>query len=253
MLTILKAYPYLFANLLSFSALLCAARLLLTPAQWRTMLLSGLANVPAFGLLIYLEEEYWRPARVGGWILGLEDALCSFVVAAMAWFIVALFFRDRILFEMKGTKVFRRYLLVAGLSMAAFLMAFFIGLSGMTALIVACAGVALFLLATQRPLWPLALLGLFAFPAFWLSLVKVDFWLWPNFVSQWSPQPPWGLRFLGIPLGEIVWSSVFGAYWPLFTTYIFNGRTRRGSSVPLGFIGDPPSSKRGNLSSDSSR
>lgn len=226
MLGILKAYPYLFANLLTCSVLLCAARLLLRPAQWRMMLLSGLANVPSFGMLIYLEEKYWRPVRIGGWILGLEDALCSFVVAAMAWFIAALFFRDRILLEMRGAMVWCRYLLVAGFSMAAFLMAFFAGLSGMSALIVACAGVTLFLLATQKPLWPLALLGLFAFPAFYLSVVKVDFWLWPDFVSQWSPQPPWGLRFRGIPLGEIVWSSVFGAYWPLFTTYIFNGRTR---------------------------
>jgi len=232
-LATLKAYPYLFANLLSFSVLMCAARLLLGPAQRRTMILSGLANVPSFGLLIYLEEEYWRPARMGGWALGLEDALCSFVVAAMAWFIVGLFFQDRILLKMRGAMVFRRYLLMAGLSMAVFLLVFFAGLSGMAALVVACSGVAVFLLVTQRPLWPLALLGLFAFPAVYLSVARVDFWLWPDFVSQWSLQPPWGLRFLGIPLGEIIWSLVFGAYWPLFTAYIFNGRAR-GNVRPSG-------------------
>jgi hypothetical protein len=27
-----------------------------------------------------------------------------------------------------------------------------------------------------------------------------------------------------LPLGEITWSIVFGAYWPLFTAYIFDAK-----------------------------
>jgi len=31
-----------------------------------------------------------------------------------------------------------------------------------------------------------------------------------------------GLMILGIPLGEIAWASIFGAYWPLFMMHILD-------------------------------
>jgi hypothetical protein len=94
----------------------------------------------------------------------------------------------------------------------------------MSALIIATGLLALYLLIRKFSLWPLALAGVFLFPLIYLSMTRFDFWLWPDFVGQWSKTLPWGKRVLGLPLGEITWSIVFGAYWPLFTAYIFDAR-----------------------------
>ena len=95
---------------------------------------------------------------------------------------------------------------------------------GMSALIIAVTLLALYLLARKPSHWPLALAGVLFFPLIYLSITRFEFWLWPNFVDQWSKTLPWGKRVLGLPLGEITWSIVFGVYWPLFTAYIFDAK-----------------------------
>jgi len=168
-----------------------------------------------------LEKCYWSPKRVGGWILGPEDLLISFAVALMAWFIVALLLRGKISFASTTPGFFRRYNTAAGLSVGFFLVFHFSGLEPMASLILTCGVMAILLQIIRRDLWPLALCGFLGFPLLYLLVVRLDFWLCPDFILQWNRDSVWGVTFLGFPLGEITWSVVFGAYWPLFFSYTF--------------------------------
>jgi hypothetical protein len=224
-MTFISAYPYLCASLLDFAVIMALGKKLLSKRQWWIMKATGLAGTAPFAFLILLENEYWTPRRLGGWALGVEDLICSFFVAAMAWFSVAIYFRDRITFATPIRKFWLRYWGLAIVSVSCFLVIYFVlGLTGMSALILATGLLAVYLLVRKFSLWPLALTGLLVFPVIYLSMTRLDFWLWPNFLEQWSKALPWGRRVMGLPLGEITWSIVFGVYWPLFTAYIFDAQ-----------------------------
>jgi hypothetical protein len=218
----IKGYPYLFANILSLMLFLALGTALLKKEHRNIMVLGGLLNATSFGFLVYLEGVYWSPLRIGGGILGIEDVLCSFDVAAMAWFIVSLIMCRRIEYGFRWEIFLKRFFFLSGLAVSFFLFFCGVGVSGMTSLLCTCVAASLVMLLLKRSLWPLAAVGLFSFTLLYLFVVKIYFLMWPDFVEQWSPAPPWGTRFWGIPLGEISWAAVFGAYWPLFTGHIFN-------------------------------
>ena len=220
LLLISQDYPYLSASVLMFLLCLVAGRLLLPPQQFRATIFSGLLNAPCCLFTPLLEKSYWSPKRAGGWILGIEDPLISYVVAAMAWLSVAFLLRNRLAFCMPAAGFFRRYNTAAGMSVALFLAMHLSGLDAMTALIVTCGVMAVCLQILRRDLWPLSLTGFLGFPILYLLIVKLDFWLWPESIFQWNPG--WGQTIFGLPLGEILWAVVFAVYWPLFFGYTFN-------------------------------
>lgn len=228
-----QAYPYLFSNIASFLIFVVGGRFILQKRHWDAMLLCGALNAPAFPFLVLLEDEYWMPVRLGGGILGVEDILCSFMVAAMAWFAVALLFGRRITIPERPKILWPRYRIIAGVSVLIFLLSYLVGLTGMTALVLTCALVAGLLILRERGLWPVALGGVVGFAVIYLVIVRIYFFIWPDFVLQWNMQAFWGRSVGGIPRGEIVWASVFGAYWPLFMMHVLDIRYERSSTQTM--------------------
>ncbi|MBE3135386.1 MAG: hypothetical protein IMZ55_18115 [Acidobacteria bacterium] len=218
-LALIETYPYFFASALGTVLCLIAGGLLLSRAQFRASVLSGLLNAPGFVFMPLLERHYWHPRRLGGWILGVEDALCSFMVALMAWVVVAVLLRGKLSDRMGTAGFLRRYNAACALSIGLFLSAYVAGLDAMSALIVACALMAMLLQAANRGAWPLAVGGMCGFGLAWWAAVRLFFWLWPEFSSQWNGASVWGALVIGVPLGELTWALVFGSYWPLFVAY----------------------------------
>ena len=216
LIELFQSYPYLFTNLVSFLIFVVGGRWILQKHHWRLMVICGALNAPAFPFLIFLENEYWRPVRLGGWILGVEDILCSFMVAAMVWFVIGLLFGRRIALSDRLRIVWPRYRIIAGVSVLIFLLCYMVGLTGMTSLVLSCMIVTGLLLCRNRELWPIALVGLVGFTAVYLAIVRIYFFIWPDFVLQWNARGFWGHLIGGVPLGEIAWALIFGAYWPLF-------------------------------------
>jgi len=221
-MTIIKIFPYLFAALLCLVVFLPAGKLLLTRDQWRVMILSGLANAASFPFIVFFETEYWNPIRLGGWIVGVEDLVCPFTMAAGGWLVVSLFFRNRIFANVHIS--WQRSRIMGSLSVGLFLLFYLMKLGGMTSLLLCCATFTVLLLINNKTLWPFALAGMVGIPPLYFLVVKVDFWLWPDFVSQWNKNNFWGATIMGLPRGEITWSMVFGAYWPLLTAHLFDVR-----------------------------
>jgi hypothetical protein len=219
-LELIEEYPYFFANALGTLLSLGVGALTLSRAQLRLSVLSGLLSAPCFLFMPLLERHYWQPRRFGGRSLGAEDVLCSFMVAAMAWAVVAVVLRGRLSDRIVRSGLPRRYNLTCGVSICLFVAGLAAGLSAMSALIGACAVMAAVLLWANRRAWPLAVVGTCGFGAAWFAAVRLFFWLWPEFAHQWNPGSAWSAPVLGVPLGELTWAIVFGAYWPLFVAYV---------------------------------
>ncbi|MDY6881088.1 MAG: hypothetical protein SV686_12635 [Thermodesulfobacteriota bacterium] len=223
---LVNMYPYLFANLfylfVLFSGLLFVAK-----GNRRLVYLAGLVNIPCFPFLIYFEEIYWYPKRFGGWVLGIEDAICSFVVGAMVVLVVLLFFDYRSSRDTSLSRILSRYFSFCTISVILFflfLLAF--GANPMTALIFSNAIVFSLLLLLRKDLLTVALLGMIGYGVAHFVLMKIGFWLLPGFLESWNLGTLWGHTLFNVPLGEITWAFFYGAFWPVFIAHVFDLRVR---------------------------
>ncbi|MBX7207490.1 MAG: hypothetical protein K1X78_04190 [Verrucomicrobiaceae bacterium] len=228
----IREHPYFWANLLSTAWLTALGALLLRRSDFRLSIISGLLNAPCFVFLRFLEGSYWTPVRLGAAVLDAGDVLCSYAVAAMAWFALTAGQRRRITAAFSWRVFLVRYNAVAGLSVVCFLAVYAAGMEGMTALVVTCLAVALVLFVRLRSFRAMALESMLRFGVLYFAVVKVYFAFWPAFVKQWNPVPPWGVPVAGVPLGEIVWSLVFGAYWALFMAFVFRMAITKEDGAP---------------------
>jgi len=209
------SHPYLFATLPLLAAVILLPWLAPNRDYRRAAVFSGLACLPGF-LAEITYTEYWRPVLLGGMRCGVEDLLFSYSTGVLAWLTASLW-------SLEGCAVGIRSYRIALLRSLPWVLAtaaadvglWFAGLDRLTAGLLSSAGLLLFLLGRRASLWRLALAGLVSFTLVYLLIVKLDFAVWPNFVSYWNADGLWGSLVFGIPRGEVAWAAVFGAVWPV--------------------------------------
>jgi hypothetical protein len=216
-----SVYPYLYTSIITIILLILVSRKLLDPEQQTLVIFSGLTNIPCFAFTVMFEGVYWTPVRLGGWVLGVEDILCAYALAALTWFATVYRFRAISREPSAFHEIIKRYCIVSGISGVAFFPFYFAGINVMTAFILMCFIVGLSLFVLYPRLRKLALAGIWKAPLVYGTMVKIYFLVWPDLALQWNTTTLWGKMFFGIPLGEIAWAISFGFYWPLFIGYVF--------------------------------
>lgn len=224
LLDLIKSQPYLAANLFYLMWVIIGLFLAVPPKQRTLVIVSGLISIPSFPFMVLLENNYWIQNRLGGGILGIEDVICAFVVAAMVWIVIAMLFRNRIKSDISTHGAFYRYISFAGISVFLFLTFFHIELLPMTALVLCNFVVWILLLYRRRDLLLFSLSGMIAYGFVHFFLMKTCFIFIPDFILTWNVENIWGKPILGVPLGEITWAMAYGAFWPLFIAYSFRIR-----------------------------
>ena len=223
MKALILTYPYLVTTIVTLLATLMVARILLLKSQQRIVFISSLAAIASWPFTVFLENEYWNPTRMGGFQLGIEDALFSFDAAAISMLITILILNSRLTFDFQMRPFIKRSLIPFFLATIIFLSGYRAGLNAMTSLLLTQAALIVFLLGFRPDMLLMAIIGLLGFVPVYFIMVKVVFWVWPNFVYEWNQNQLWGRLIWGVPLGEVVWALGFGAWWPLFVGYVFNG------------------------------
>ena len=231
----LGTYSYLFSDLLWLSGLLLVVRSFPLASHRRLLVRLGIVMIPncLFSLANY---DYWSPIRVGGWVLGPEDMLFAFNVAAMGCLPAVWLYRRQLIVAEQPVPHIGRLLAVGIPAQCAFLVLFSMGRSGMASAILVQLMAVGSLLLLRPDLWRFAAAGGIGFSMIYCGIVKTVFWIWPGFVACWKSTPPWGLLLFGIPLGEIAWAASFGLFWPLFAGYVFDLRLSAVGRSPRPFI-----------------
>ncbi len=219
-----RAYPYLIGGVMGFAALLVGTSRLSRAEHRRIAIRLGLMMLPNFLYSALVEQDYWNPRRLGGWILGVEDLLCSFDVGAAAFLPAVLVFGSRLDVPAGGVPNRGRIGLVVAVSTFLWLSQLWMGHSSMGTLIVTQSVLGLALVARRPDLWPLSVAGSAGFLFLYGTSVKAIFWAWPEFVTCWRSEWPWGELVYGLPLGELAWAASFGFFWPLFAGFVFDLR-----------------------------
>jgi hypothetical protein len=213
-----RSYPYLGSGILS--VLVFVSPYLALPLQRRTMLLSGALLLPFLPLAVVFNGSYWSPSRLAGGSFGVEDLLFTFLSASVAWGASAWPWRRSLRPQIRTSQIIGRGLQIYLLALAAFLLLRISGIGLMTSYLLAHLPIVGVLLALRPCNWRLGACGLVCYPVLYLSALSVYYRIWPGFAAEWAAVDLWGFRILGIPTGEIGYSSSFGAGWPLFVAYV---------------------------------
>ena len=216
MSNMLTSHPYIFSILPLFTVvcviLFRGRRRQLT----RVALYSGLACLPC-SLLALTDREYWRPARLGGGPIGVEDLLFTFTTGAVVWLCSAWPYRRdlRMPSHLPARRVAKRILLWGLPSEALQAALWLAGLDYMSAMLLASVPLLTVLLVRRPRLWILAFSGLAFFVPVHFAGFKLAFATLPDLVLQWNKQGPWATGFLGVPAGELAWAAAFAILWPV--------------------------------------
>lgn len=200
-LSLWRTYPYLWGTLILLGITFLGSRFY--PRKQRPLIWqSGLANTPAFICVVFLEEAYWAPDRLGDYILGIEDVLISFVVGAMAWLVAAWPHRHRLGRDPDPGSSWRRYLWYSPPVAGVYFLLVAARLGPMTSLIVTLLLAWGAFLILRPDLWSLSLSGLLLFPLGYYPCVKMVYLIWPDSVHQWNLKLFWGNLIGGVPAGN---------------------------------------------------
>jgi hypothetical protein len=195
----LGTYPYFFSDVLCLSGLLLAARSLPVASHRRLIVRLGLINIPNGVFSVAYPDywkDYWHPSRVGGWVLGPEDMLFGFNVGAMGCLAAVWLYRHQLMVAEQPVPRIGRILAVGIPTQCAFLVLFSMCRSGMASAILAQLMALVLLLLLRPELWRFSAAGGIGFPLMYGGVVKLMFWIWPDFVSCWTGAPPWGWLLL---------------------------------------------------------
>jgi hypothetical protein len=224
---ILQTYPYFFANLPTLILCVILPMLLGNRKARRTACYSGLCCMPCSLVALLHNDRYWQPVRLGHLPYGIEDLIFTYIVGVIVWMGAWLLFREKILIgDVAVPKAISRLLPDGALSGTLTVVLYAAGMDPMTVVLVVGCALAIALLIRRRSLWRLSAAGSVVFPLFYIAVVNLQFRVWPDYVLYWIPSGPWVRLFLGIPVGEVLWSVMFGALWPALVATAFGIRLR---------------------------
>jgi hypothetical protein len=213
------AHPYLTATLGLLAVFVLG--LLFARCERRQVLLSALLFTPAAFFCFSFVPEYWQPWCLGNLKPGVEDYLFCFSVGGIAWFFATLPVQPEIQLSSGIRAIVLRCGIMAFIASSAFIALRMAGIRAMPAALVPMAAVSLALGVRYRRLWKLAAGGAIGFGLLYTAMLAVALVVWPDLRPYWDDGNLWGAAFLGVPLEEIAWASLFGAAWPLVLCYIW--------------------------------
>jgi hypothetical protein len=237
---ILKTHAYLFANLPLLALISGIAIRARRENLGAAALFSGVACLPASVLALMHEGGYWRPIRLGGGPLGIEDLVFAFTVGAAAWLCAAGPYRKLAApgHIVTGQAVTRLLLWGAASSAAAFGL-WRAGVDCMSATLAPAFLLLAALLARRAQLWPLAITGPAVFVPLYVVVVRVQLAVWPDYLLQWSRGGPWSGMVFGMPAGEIAWAAAFAAVWPVAIASAAGMELNPAKLLPLALMEEP--------------
>lgn len=215
-------YPYLVWSLLLLGS--CLTGFYFFSRERKKILISAFLSMPAACTAILFVPEYWKPARIALFSIGIEDLIFSFATGGIVWFLVSFSVGRDFSYSISLSTVVKRYsiLLALGLSLMYFLYGstkWDVMAEAIVGIIIA--GLILLVRFRFKP-WRIAVAGSMLFTLYYLIITIFVLKLFPHMKLYWNNSHLWGISVFNVPLGEIVWAFFFGAVWPLAMAYVFD-------------------------------
>ncbi len=221
-LATLRDYPY--AVTCAVYVALYVLGLRLAPRQRRAMLAGSLLALPQALMPAALVPEYWHPRSVAVALVALEDVAYVFAAGGFAWLAAVAAVRNRLVVSFEPRRIALRWLAYYGFGALVFNASHLAGMRAMDALLASMVATIVGLLALRRTLWPLAASGALIGLAACLTILKLALVIWPQLIESWNAPNLWGVWFWGMPLEELVWTSLYPPAWGLGLAFMLDAR-----------------------------
>ena len=232
MLGFLKTHPYLVANIPLLVTIVVVGTCARPRRFAQTFVPAGLLCIPSALIAFTFEGDYWAPDRLGGLMIGIEDVIFSFNAGALAWLLAAWPFRRRIRATVEMKAAMTRFASLSLIGGIVIIGSHLWGNHSMVGFAAASLVVLSVILALGPKRWVLAVTGGLLFTTAHTLLVRIQFWIWPDYVTFWNREGLLGTSFVGVPLIEPLWALFFGSVWPVIVGFVFDVRFDRFHSPP---------------------
>jgi hypothetical protein len=180
----------------------------------RSAVIAGLLFTLFIPTTLIHEGAYWRPHRLFGGPIGIEDVLFLFRFGALSWLGTFWPWRTQLRFGSPTLKSLRFVgLCTAAAMICAWLLSHVMG--AMHVFIVVQAGLAAFLLIIRPFPTRVMLSGLILFPSYYALHVLLLASLLPGFSAMWTGSEPYMATFIGLPIEEFLWTLSAAICYPL--------------------------------------
>lgn len=187
---------------------------LLMRHERRSMLMSGLAILPAVLLFGPAASSYWTPERLFGLSIGIEDFVFMFCEASQSWGFVALVIGPLPRITPFSPAAIKRFTPIALLGIALFFGAHRLGLSYGLSAILCQSAAALTVVAIRPGLGGASALAALSHLLSYLAGMGLARLLFgPDFTTMWLHETMLGPTVFGLPIEEYLWAASFGAAW----------------------------------------
>lgn len=188
----------------------------------KSILFASILAMPQslYGLLVV--PVYWQPERILIFGIGLEDALFSFLTGGLAWIVVLTFLKDPVLPDFIWQKLIFRFFLCILFGFIVAPVLYHCGIRDMVNPFITMIIWTLVIVAFDRKYLKLTAIGAFSFLLVYGIGFKFQILFWPSYFSFWNWENMWGLKFMEIPLEELVWAFLYGGSWSLTVAFILN-------------------------------
>lgn len=220
--TLFLKYPYLSSQMVWFSIFLLL--LLILSDQRRPIIWAGLFALPQALFAIGFIPEYWHPDRIFAIGVGPEDFIFSFFAGGLSYGCAVLFLRQKIRLDIQFHQVLKRYLICCLFGIVSITLLSLMGLSKIHGALITLILWGVILLLIKKRLWSFAAWGFVGFTIVYFLGFEIILMIWPDLSSLWTWENLMGLEFLGIPLEELIWASLYGPIWALTVAFLLNAR-----------------------------
>lgn len=187
----------------------------------RSLLLAGMIELLHVPPLIWFQNVYWSPNRLGGLALGIEDILVSFAIGVGAWFCAIWPWRARLRLQIEAGVVVRRLLIVALPSTLFAIGVWLLGSGVMPVLLYTMAATLLALGWHDRRHLRLSATAVLLYTPYYTAILWLTEALFPGFFTIWDGPQLWGVDLWGLPLEELAFVVAYSAVWPMILGFAF--------------------------------
>ena len=186
------------------------------------MIISSLAVLPFAFFDYYSQPSYWHPQTFWNIPIGIEGFLAGFSFGGIASVLYEEILNKH-LRKIRETKKkqFEHLIIptiVIGISFIAFV---FLKMNMMHALMTGLLAGIVFLILMGKDLFvPLLFSGIF-FGFFYLIVLFIWLRMFPDAFYWWNLNIFWNITLLGIPLGEVLFGFLYGAFWGPVYEFLF--------------------------------
>ncbi len=176
---------------------------------------------------MYVVTQTWVPNRILVIGAGIEDFLFCFLSGGLAWMSTLIVMQKKILVRFKFTSILKRFLFIQTFGIVVTATLYLLDLRDYLNFFIVMVMWSGAILVYKRKYWHFFVIGSLSYLIIFGVGFLIVLLIWPDILSLWNLESFSGIRFLRIPIEELVWAFLYGGTWSLTIAFLLDARLHK--------------------------